>query len=258
MKSMVQQCSVASCHGVHWLCLNHMLPLSAICYFCLPSAKYPLISSRKGQWWYVKVASVCAYIAQTPMMVIEGNHEIERDAANRTFQAYFNRFRVPHAESGSPSPHFYSFDLAGACAIWQVHACGVGGDASYVSHHMHCWSNMPVDRSPAFSAGIGQPGLPDPKGEPAIFPACDDLLQTVVCAALAHPCLMLIAWVGCSGAHFLMLGAYTHFNQSSAQYKWLKADLAAFSRARTPWLIATFHATWYNTYEVSRLASPSC
>ncbi len=47
-----------------------------------------------------------------------------------------------------------------------------------------------------------------------------------------------------------MLGAYTDFSPQSAQVAWLKADLAAFSRARTPWLIATFHATWYNTYEV--------
>ena len=50
---------------------------------------------------------------QTPIMVIEGNHEIERDAANQTFLAYENRFRVPYKESGSPSPLFYSFDLAG-------------------------------------------------------------------------------------------------------------------------------------------------
>ena len=46
-------------------------------------------------------------------MVLEGNHEIERDETNATFLAYLNRFRVPHMESGSPSPLFYSFDLAG-------------------------------------------------------------------------------------------------------------------------------------------------
>lgn len=51
-------------------------------------------------------------------MVLEGNHEIERDAANATFQAYTNRFRVPHKESGSPSPKYYSFDLAGELAGW--------------------------------------------------------------------------------------------------------------------------------------------
>ena len=47
------------------------------------------------------------------MMVLEGNHEIEKDAANATFQAFTHRFRVPYKESGSPSPLFYSFDLAG-------------------------------------------------------------------------------------------------------------------------------------------------
>ena len=50
---------------------------------------------------------------QVPMMVLEGNHEIERDAANATFQAFTHRFRVPYVESNSPSPLFYSFDLAG-------------------------------------------------------------------------------------------------------------------------------------------------
>jgi hypothetical protein len=59
---------------------------------------------------------MCA-LGQTPMMVIEGNHEIERDAANHTFQAYVHRFKVPYAESGSPSPLFYSFDLAGALLL---------------------------------------------------------------------------------------------------------------------------------------------
>ena len=28
---------------------------------------------------------------------------------------------------------------------------------------------------------------------------------------------------------------------------WLKADLAAVSRARTPWLLVSLHAPWYNS-----------
>ncbi len=46
-------------------------------------------------------------------MVVEGNHEIERDAAGQMFLAYTSRYRVPHLESGSASPLYYSFDLAG-------------------------------------------------------------------------------------------------------------------------------------------------
>ncbi len=46
-------------------------------------------------------------------MVVEGNHESERDAAGKSFQAYEARFRVPHKESNSTSPKYYSFDLAG-------------------------------------------------------------------------------------------------------------------------------------------------
>lgn len=47
-------------------------------------------------------------------MVIEGNHEVETDAKGRSFQAYGSRYRVPYAESGSPSNLYYSFDLPGA------------------------------------------------------------------------------------------------------------------------------------------------
>ncbi|EIE18216.1 Metallo-dependent phosphatase [Coccomyxa subellipsoidea C-169] len=97
-----------------------------------------------------------------PMMVVEGNHEVEADSAGKSFQAYNARYRVPHAESGSDSPLYYSFDLA--------------------------------------------------------------------------------------GSHILMLGAYADWGEGSEQYRWLVADLAAYNRSRTPWLIATFHAPWYNTY----------
>ncbi len=47
------------------------------------------------------------------MMVIEGNHEIEEDYEGNTFTAYKARYRVPHVESGSPSPLYYSFDYGG-------------------------------------------------------------------------------------------------------------------------------------------------
>ncbi|XP_068661549.1 purple acid phosphatase 22-like [Aristolochia californica] len=50
-----------------------------------------------------------------------------------------------------------------------------------------------------------------------------------------------------AGAHIIMLGSYSDFDSKSAQYKWLKKDLAAVNRTRTPWLIVLIHAPWYNT-----------
>jgi acid phosphatase type 7 len=50
-----------------------------------------------------------------------------------------------------------------------------------------------------------------------------------------------------AGAHILMLGSYVDFDHSSDQYAWLKQELAAVDRARTPWLIAVLHAPWYNS-----------
>jgi len=55
--------------------------------------------------------------SQRLLMGLHGNHEVERDLSNNSFQAYTNRYRYPHIESGSTSPHYYSFDLAGAHVI---------------------------------------------------------------------------------------------------------------------------------------------
>ncbi|KAJ3670631.1 hypothetical protein LUZ60_008057 [Juncus effusus] len=47
--------------------------------------------------------------------------------------------------------------------------------------------------------------------------------------------------------HVIMLGSYTDFESSSAQYKWLVKDLAKVDRSVTPWLFVLLHAPWYNT-----------
>lgn len=52
-------------------------------------------------------------ISRVPMMVIEGNHEIEPQAAGLTFQSYLTRFSVPSKESVSNSNLYYSFDAGG-------------------------------------------------------------------------------------------------------------------------------------------------
>ena len=84
------------------------------------------------------------------------------------------------------------------------------------------------------------------------MPAADNVFRGSSPHRLGHVCRVGLP-IGCAGAHILMLGAYTKYNPGSAQYEWLRADLEAFSRGRTPWLIATFHATWYNTYEAGFL-----
>ena len=46
-------------------------------------------------------------------MVIEGNHEIEQQAGNKTFVAYSSRFAFPSDESRSASTFYYSFNAGG-------------------------------------------------------------------------------------------------------------------------------------------------
>lgn len=50
-----------------------------------------------------------------------------------------------------------------------------------------------------------------------------------------------------AGAHIIMLGSYTDYDEASDQYSWLKSDLAKVNRERTPWLLVLFHVPWYNS-----------
>ncbi|PNT59691.1 hypothetical protein POPTR_001G423700v4 [Populus trichocarpa] len=52
-----------------------------------------------------------------------------------------------------------------------------------------------------------------------------------------------------AGAHIIMLGSYTDYDEHSDQYNWLKADVAKVDRKKTPWLIVLFHVPWYNSNE---------
>ena len=50
-----------------------------------------------------------------------------------------------------------------------------------------------------------------------------------------------------AAAHWITLSNYHSFTAGSAQYNWLKADLAAIDRSKTPWVFVNTHAPWYNT-----------
>lgn len=53
--------------------------------------------------------------SRIPMMVIEGNHEIEPQGQGGavTFASYLARFAVPSEESGSNTKFYYSFNAGG-------------------------------------------------------------------------------------------------------------------------------------------------
>lgn len=52
-------------------------------------------------------------ISRIPIMVVEGNHEIEEQYGNQTFVAYSSRFAFPSEECGSKSTFYYSFNAGG-------------------------------------------------------------------------------------------------------------------------------------------------
>jgi hypothetical protein len=48
--------------------------------------------------------------------------------------------------------------------------------------------------------------------------------------------------------HFIVLNSYTHTDNASNQYKWLKTELDHnVDRQITPWVIAMWHSPWYNS-----------
>jgi hypothetical protein len=53
--------------------------------------------------------------------------------------------------------------------------------------------------------------------------------------------------VDVAGIHLITLSNYHPFASGSAQYNWLKADLAAIDRGVTPWVLVNTHAPWYNS-----------
>lgn len=64
-------------------------------------------------------------VSKVPLMVVEGNHEIEPQAENQTFVAYSSRFSFPSTESNSSSTFYYSFNAGG------IHFIMLGAYISY-------------------------------------------------------------------------------------------------------------------------------
>lgn len=131
------------------------------CYSC-SFAQTPIHETYQPRWDYWG-RFMQNLVSKVPIMVVEGNHEIEQQADNQTFVSYSSRFAFPSKESGSSSTFYYSFNAG--------------------------------------------------------------------------------------GIHFIMLGAYIAYNNSSDQYMWLESDLANVDRSVTPWLVATWHPPWYTSYK---------
>jgi len=64
-------------------------------------------------------------LSEIPIMVVEGNHEIELQDKNKTFVSYSSRFAFPSEESGSRSTFYYSFNAGG------IHFVMLGAYTSY-------------------------------------------------------------------------------------------------------------------------------
>nr|ACR23327.1 purple acid phosphatase isoform a2 [Triticum aestivum] len=96
----------------------------ADCYSCAFGKSTPIHETYQPRWDYWG-RYMEAVTSGTPMMVVEGNHEIEEQIGNKTFAAYRSRFAFPSTESGSFSPFYYSFDAGG------IHFLMLGAYADY-------------------------------------------------------------------------------------------------------------------------------
>jgi hypothetical protein len=48
--------------------------------------------------------------------------------------------------------------------------------------------------------------------------------------------------------HFISLNNYAPYGPGSNQYKWFIQDIESVDRAKTPWIVVGFHATWYSSF----------
>ena len=74
------------------------------------------------------------FVLQVPLMTIEGNHEIEEDAAGRSFLSYTARYRMPSDESSSPSQLYYSFDHGGTSCYTLISLVNQHGECVFCAH----------------------------------------------------------------------------------------------------------------------------
>ncbi|XP_058103240.1 purple acid phosphatase 15 [Magnolia sinica] len=81
------------------------------CYSCSFS-NTPIHETYQPRWDYWG-RYMQPLVSEVPIMVVEGNHEIELQKGNRTFDAYSSRFAFPSEESGSSSTFYYSFNAGG-------------------------------------------------------------------------------------------------------------------------------------------------
>lgn len=81
------------------------------CYSC-SFANSPIHETYQPRWDYWG-RFMQPLVSEVPIMVVEGNHEIEEQAKNQTFVAYSSRFAFPSEESGSSSKFYYSFNAGG-------------------------------------------------------------------------------------------------------------------------------------------------
>ncbi|XP_050239049.1 purple acid phosphatase 15-like isoform X1 [Quercus robur] len=93
------------------------------CYSCSFS-QTPIHETYQPRWDYWG-RYMQPLVSKVPIMVVEGNHEIEQQAENQTFVAYSSRFAFPSEESGSSSTFYYSFNAGG------IHFIMLGAYISY-------------------------------------------------------------------------------------------------------------------------------
>ncbi|KAG8499834.1 hypothetical protein CXB51_006483 [Gossypium anomalum] len=93
------------------------------CYSCAFSDT-PIHETYQPRWDYWG-RFMQPLVSKVPLMMIEGNHEIEEQIEKKTFAAYGARFAFPSEESGSSSTFYYSFNAGG------IHFVMLGGYADY-------------------------------------------------------------------------------------------------------------------------------
>ena len=130
-------------------------------------------------------------------------------------------------------------------AAQHIDSVFITGDISYADSEQPRWDSFqrlaqPLASSKGFMTSSGNHEL-----EVSLYTAFQARFATMPSGGRADGALYFSYEVG--PAHVLVVASFWLYEVGSDQYKFIVADLAAFDRARTPWLIVVLHAPWYNS-----------
>ena len=121
----------------------------------------------------------------------------------------------------------------------------ITGDISYADSDQPRWDSFQRLAQPLASSKPWMVASGNHELEVSLFTAYQARFASMPSGGRSDGALYYSYEVG--PAHVLVVASFWLYEEGSAQYTFIKSDLASVDRAKTPWLIVILHAPWYNS-----------